>query len=66
MPSKKDKSMSDEEREAVVYAINKLVDATGDLSEGLKSLTDVFNKCCAHRGGGYTKKPIRYTLKRVS
>ena len=65
MTKKEDRPISDKEREALVFAINQLVEAAGDLNKGLKVLTETFVKCCAHSPGPH-HKPMRYSLKRLS
>jgi hypothetical protein len=46
-----DKTLSDEDRDALVYATYKIADATEDLHRSVKVLKNTLEKCCPHRGG---------------
>ena len=58
--------ITEHEYEAIKEAIEKVAEASGDLSEGLKTLEKVFSKCCIHKagGGGNPRRDKRLSLLR--
>lgn len=51
MSEAKENMLSDEDRNAVIRAINVIADATDDLNKGVTSLRDALVKCCPHKAG---------------
>ena len=47
-----DRLLTEHDYQAIKEAIEKIVDASADLNEGLKDLQEVFGKCCIHSPGG--------------
>ena len=58
--------ITEHEYDAIREAIEKVAEASEDLSEGLKTLEKVFSKCCIHRagGGGNPRRDKRLSLLR--
>jgi hypothetical protein len=57
--------ITEREYEAIREAIEKVAEASGDLSEGLKTLEKVFRNCCIHKaGGGNPRRDKRLSLLR--
>jgi hypothetical protein len=58
--------ITENEYEAIREAIEKVAEASGDLSQGLKTLEKVFRNCCIHKagGGGNPRRDKRLSLLR--
>lgn len=56
--------ITEHEYDAIREAIEKVAEASQDLSQGLKTLEKVFDKCCIHRPSGGGGNPHRH--KRLS
>jgi hypothetical protein len=51
MTEPKEKMLSDEDRDAIIGAINVIAGATENLNGGVKSLQALLVKCCPHKAG---------------
>jgi hypothetical protein len=65
-----DRVLTEHDYQAIKKAIEKVAEASDDLTEGLKALDKAFGVCCIHLGGGggdpSRHKRLRVMRKRAS